>query len=104
VQGVVIADLVVQGFQIDGINAHDQVDDCRLVNVTARGNGRSGVAAAGASHIALDGCLIGDNGTSQLYTEGQATIATEGSEIIANTAPAVESRGGAVIGDAGAVE
>ena len=44
VDDVLIHNLTVQGFQLDGINAHDSTGPCRLIEVTARNNGRSGVA------------------------------------------------------------
>ena len=42
VQRVVIVDLMVQGFRVDGIQAANSAREIRLVKVTARGNGRSG--------------------------------------------------------------
>jgi hypothetical protein len=93
VHDVVIADLVVQGFQIDGINAHDGVRHCELIGVTSRGNGRSGVAVGGSSKLRLDGCLIGDNGEAQLRAEGLATLTVDDSELVDNTAPAVVHEG-----------
>ena len=47
VHDVVIRDLTVQGFQLDGINAHDFAKDCQLIGVIARGNGRAGIAVGG---------------------------------------------------------
>ncbi len=61
---IVINDLVVQGFQLDGVNAHDGVEECLLSGLTCRGNGRAGVAVMGASRVELSGCLIGDNGAA----------------------------------------
>ncbi|MEX0713437.1 MAG: hypothetical protein WD278_13865 [Pirellulales bacterium] len=37
---VAVVDLIVQGFQLDGINAHDGVRSCYLSGITCRGNGR----------------------------------------------------------------
>ena len=53
VQGVSIVDMVVQGFRIDGINAANSARDIRLVHITARGNGRSGIAVGGACVVGL---------------------------------------------------
>jgi len=97
VHDVVIANLVVQGFQIDGINAHDGVRHCELIGVTSRGNGRSGVSAGGSSKLRLDGCLIGDNGEAQLRAEGLATVAVDDSELVDNTAPAVVHEGQSLV-------
>ena len=97
VRGVVVADLVVQGYQLDGIAAHDLVEDCRLVGLTCRGNGRSGVSVSGSSDVAIESCLLGDNGYSQLFTADYSTTVLRDTELLANTAPAVVSEGGEVI-------
>lgn len=94
VHDVVIMDLIVQGFRLDGINVNDGVRNCKLVDVTCRGNGRAGVTVAGCSHARLDGCLIGDNGTAQLLTEGLSVTRVENSELLPATAPPVVQRGG----------
>lgn len=72
VQYVVISDLVVRGYRIDGINAHDRVDQVRLVNVTSKHNGRSGVTIAGASNVGISGSTLQLNGLAQLRAEGRA--------------------------------
>jgi hypothetical protein len=71
VQFVVIQDLVVRGFRVDGINAHDRVDQVRLKNVTALQNGRSGITVAGASTLGIADSLLHQNGQSQLRVEGR---------------------------------
>lgn len=94
VHDIVIMDLIVQGFRLDGINVNDAVRNCELVNVTCRGNGRSGVTIAGSSHARLQGCVIGDNGDSQLRTEGVSVAKLTECQLLDNTAPAVVWRGG----------
>ncbi|HUY35601.1 MAG TPA: right-handed parallel beta-helix repeat-containing protein [Pirellulales bacterium] len=89
VHDVVIANLVVQGFQLDGVNAHDGTRHCELIGVTSRGNGRSGVAVCGSSKLRLDDCLIGDNGEAQLRAEGLADVTVDDSDLVGNTGPAV---------------
>ena len=96
VEGVVIRDLIVQGFQVDGINAHDAVRGARFENVSCRGNGRSGLTAAGSSRIELEDCRLGNNGRSQLRTEGYSHTRVNDSQLIANTAPALVHAGGRV--------
>ncbi|HVX13522.1 MAG TPA: right-handed parallel beta-helix repeat-containing protein [Pirellulales bacterium] len=93
VHDVVITNLVVQGFRLDGVNVNDGVVDCELLDVTSRGNGRSGVTIAGSSKARLEGCVIGDNGEEQLLVEGTSSTLVEQCELIANTAPAVTNRG-----------
>ncbi len=94
VHDVVLMDLIVQGFRLDGVNVNDGVRNCKLVDVTCRGNGRAGVTVAGCSHARLDGCLIGDNGAAQLLTEGLSVTGVENSDLLPATAPAVVQRGG----------
>jgi hypothetical protein len=96
VHNVVIRNLIVQGFQLDGINAHDGVRRARLVNVTCRGNGRSGVCVANGSRLELDGCTLGDNGAGQLWLEGYSSTQVFNSQLIPNTAPDIVRQGGAL--------
>jgi len=91
VRAVKISDLTIQGFQLDGINANDAFQ-CHLVNVKARGNGRSGVCVSTASRVTIEASLIGNNGTVQLLTEGWAKAKIINSDLIANTAPAIQRK------------
>lgn len=89
VMHVDIQDLVVQGFQLDGINAHDSVFNTRLVGITARGNGRSGISIGGASRVTLEACLVGNNGLAQVRTEGYSQTKLINCNLLDNTAPAL---------------
>lgn len=93
---VLIENLIVQGFQLDGINAHDGVFESELLNVVARGNGRSGVSIGGASRVKLHACVLGNNGAAQLRTEGWSITHVSQSELIDNTAPGLVRDGGRV--------
>lgn len=88
VEGIIIKDLIVQGFQLDGISAANGVRDTRLVGVTARGNGRSGVNVAGSSKVILEACLLGNNRMEQLRMADWSTTEVLNTNIYANTAPA----------------
>lgn len=94
VHDVAITNLKVQGFQLDGVNAHDGVTECVISDFVSRGNGRSGVCIAGSSQLELHGCLLGDNGTAQVYTEGLSVTSLVASEVLENTAPAFAREGG----------
>jgi hypothetical protein len=96
VHDVVIRDLIIQGFQLDGVNAHDNVFSGELRNLNCRGNGRSGVSIGGASRIQLVECLVVDNGSAQLRTEGHCKVELIRCELLDNTAPAVVRDGGQV--------
>lgn len=70
VHDVVIRNLVIQGFQLDGINAHDSARRIVLENVECRWNGRSGLAVGGASLVEASGCKFEENGTAQVLSLG----------------------------------
>jgi hypothetical protein len=94
VQGVEVRDLVVQGYQLDGINVFDAATDVRLIGVTARGNGRSGISVGGSSRVEIRDALVGDNGTAQLRVEGYSKTYLFDCELLDNTAPAELVQGG----------
>lgn len=96
VRHVVISDVVVQGFQLDGINSHDGATDVTLARVTCRGNGRSGISIGGASRVRIEASLIGNNGAAQLRTEGQSHTLVVDSDLLDNTAPPLVRAGGEV--------
>lgn len=96
-RNIVISDLVVQGFQLDGLNAHDSVFDATLVGLTCRGNGRSGISVGGASRVKIIACLVGDNGAAQVRTEGFSHTDILNCDLVESpNAPAVVRDGGLV--------
>lgn len=98
VQHVVIEDLVVRGFRLDGVNAHERVTDTVLQNVTAEFNGRSGISVGGASEVLLRQSQVQANGTAQLRTEGRGVIRLQQVTVDENSAPAISHDGGSVRG------
>jgi hypothetical protein len=94
VHNVLIRDLVVQGFAVDGVAIHDVVRDTRLERVVSRDNGMSGVSARGASWAELDNCMLVGNGLSQLRIENFARCWVYRGERSPETAPAVQLLGG----------
>ncbi len=93
---VVIRDLVVQGFQLDGVNAHDGATQTSLIELVCRGNGRSGISVGGASRVKIVGCLVGDNGAAQVRTEGFCKTELIRCDLLDNTAPPLVRSGGKV--------
>lgn len=93
VHDVVIMNLTVQGFRLDGVNVNDGVVHSEVLDITSRGNGRSGITVAGSSKVRIEGCLVGNNGEQQLLVEGPSATLVEHCELLANTAPAVTNRG-----------
>ncbi len=96
VDGVAIVDLTVQGYELDGISAHNSARDVLLAGLTCRGNGRAGIAVGGASAVALDACLVGSNGEAQVLTLPYSLTRIDNSDLLGDTAPAWVDRGGEV--------
>ena len=104
VRGVAIANLTVQGFQIDGISAYNSAREVHIEGVTSRGNGRSGITVGGASQVEIDACVVGNNGRAQLLTLPHGKTSVLGSQLFSNTAPAWVDRGGRVLINGKSVE
>jgi len=100
VDHVRITDLTVQDFQLDGINLQNSARNVSIVDVTCRGNGRSGIAVGGASLVDIDRSLLGNNGQSQLLTLPYSETHVRESHLLSNTAPGWVDQGGRVyLGD-----
>jgi hypothetical protein len=104
VEHVRIADLVVQGFQVDGIQLCNSPRDVLLTNVTCRGNGRSGIAVGGASLALIDVSLLVSNGAAQLLTLPASETYLRKTRLRSNTAPGWVDQGGRVYVDGRRVE
>ncbi len=96
---VVITDLIVQGFNLDGVNAASGARNINLTRMTCRGNGRSGISVGGASSVTIEQCLVGDNGEAQLLTFGFSETRIIDSQFLPKSAPAWIDRGGRVYVD-----
>ncbi len=96
VRHVVIRDLVVQGFQLDGVNAFDGVMHATLTGLNCRGNARSGISIGGASRVLVESCLVGNNGAAQVRSEGVAHTQLIRCDLLDNTAPKIVRDGGEV--------
>jgi hypothetical protein len=96
VHDVVIRDLTIRGYQLDGVNAHDNVTRCDLVGISASENGRSGFSIGGASRVRLESCNASGNGAAQVRTEGYSQTRISGGSFDETTAPALVQEGGKV--------
>ncbi len=104
VDNVLIDDLIVQGFQLDGISLPNSARNVMLSNVTCRGNGRSGVAVGGASTVDIENSALGNNGVAQLLTLPYSTTRLSDSLLLGNTAPGWVELGGRVSIDDNQIE
>lgn len=96
VEHVVIKDLTVQGFQIDGIQAQNSARRVTLDGVTCINNGRNGVTIGGASQVELRSCKIHGNGIAQLLTLPYSEAHIYTSQLLGDTAPAWVDQGGRI--------
>jgi hypothetical protein len=94
-----VQNFIIQGFQQDGINAHELVRDCELVNVELRANGRSGLSVGGGSRVTVRNSNSYDNGVSQVRSEGSARIAIEKSDIDKKSMMPFDQAGGEITVD-----
>ena len=104
VDRVRIADLTVQGFQLDGVSLFNSARNVTLSDVTCRGNGRSGISVGGASLASIDSSLLGDNGQAQLLTLPCSETHVRNSHLLSNTAPGWADQGGRVYMDEKRIE
>ncbi|MBA3315159.1 MAG: right-handed parallel beta-helix repeat-containing protein [Planctomycetota bacterium] len=72
VHDVIVENLTVRHFRLDGVNAHDQTRRVLLQNVVSEKNGRSGVFVGGSSSIILQGGSTNDNREASLLIHERA--------------------------------
>ena len=85
-----INDLVVQGFQVDGISVVNNTKNVILDNVIVRGNGRNGLTVGASSSVSAGFSLFGDNNSAQIDMADRSELLLylcelKGSEHSANT-------------------
>jgi Right handed beta helix region len=97
VHDVVIEDLNVRGFWLDGVNCHDNVRRTDIVRVTAKENGRSGISVGGSSRVRIDTCTASGNGAAQLRIEGYSIVQMLDNTLDGISAPAVVREGGKIV-------
>jgi Right handed beta helix region len=100
VHDVVITDLTVQGFRLDGVNAHDDATGVTIMSSISRGNGRSGISVGGASKVNVIACLIGNNSIAQLRNENQGRTELFNCDLVeSNDSVRIQIAGGRVRND-----
>ncbi|MDO4550525.1 MAG: right-handed parallel beta-helix repeat-containing protein [Planctomycetia bacterium] len=99
VEGVEIRDLIVQGFQHDGIAAANSARNVFLNRVKLRGNARAGLSVGGACSVWIMNSVLGDNNAVQLWTERHSRTEIKNSELLSNTAAGWLDHGGVVMMD-----
>ena len=94
VQGVVIRNLTIQGFQADGVSAAVGSREVLLENVTCTANGQSGVCVRGGAQVAISACKLFGNGECQLLTLPHGETHIFASELTNDTARGWLDQGG----------
>jgi hypothetical protein len=97
VHDVIIENLTIRGFFLDGVNAHDTTTRTDLIGLTCKDNGRSGISVGGASRVRIDTCTASGNGAAQVRTEAFAIVQIVDSTLDPASAPAIVKDGGRVI-------
>lgn len=81
---IVISDLTIQHFRLDGVNLHDLATEIRLEKLTLRENGRAGLAIGGSSSARLNGSDIERNRDHSILIQEAAAIGVEDCILDAN--------------------
>lgn len=89
VRYVIIEDVTLQHFRLDGVNAHDLCRNVLLNRVTAISNARSGITVSGSSQVLISECNVSANGESSVRVTGRGTAELRANNL--DTDPQVES-------------
>ena len=74
---IVISDLTIQHFRLDGVNLHDLATNIQLEKLTLHENGRAGLAIGGSSSGRINGSDIERNRDHSVLIQEAAAIALE---------------------------
>ncbi|MBI1310852.1 hypothetical protein GC176_06050 [bacterium] len=87
VRHVVISNLTIQHFRLDGINVHDRASNVTLRNVTLVENGRAGLTVAGSSRVRVIGAETRANRDFSMLIQEAAGVDVE--DAVFDAEPAV---------------
>ena len=74
VRDVIIRNLSIQNFRVDGVNAHDRCQAVILDRVQIRDNGRAGLAVGGTSLVGIKDSSVEGNRKAQLIISEKAQL------------------------------
>lgn len=94
VNDVVIRNLTVRHFRLDGINAHDRARNVILENVRLLENGRSGLAVGGTSLVGLEDSELDGNRHAQVLNTEKAQTEVISSRLGETAGPPFRITGG----------
>lgn len=81
---IVISDLTIQHFRLDGVNLHDLASNVELERLTLRENGRAGLAIGGSSTAQISASSVKRNRDYSVLIQEAAAIALEDCVVDAN--------------------
>jgi hypothetical protein len=87
---IVISDLTVQHFRLDGVNLHDLATNIQLEKLTLHENGRAGLAIGGSSTARIAGSDIERNRDHSVLIQEAAAIALD--DCILDAEPTVNQK------------
>lgn len=87
---IVISDLTIQHFRLDGVNLHDLASHVELERLTLRENGRAGLAIGGSSTAQITASSVERNRDHSVLIQEAAAIALE--DCMIDAVPTVVSR------------
>lgn len=99
VQNVIIRDLTITHFRLDGVNAHDRCQGVILQNVKLLENGRAGLAVGGSSLVGLKDSMAAGNRVSQLLISEKAQTEVLNSPLKEGPGVPFQIRGGHLLID-----
>jgi len=94
-----VQNLTVQGFHSDGIRLADNVENCELLKLECRANGRCGISAGGTCRLDVVGVTCYDNGRAEIMVEGFAQVKIRDSDLAGGMVPPIKIQGGHVMVD-----
>lgn len=74
VRYIVVRNLTVRHFRLDGVNVHDQADYVVLENIVSENNGRSGIFVGGSSRVRILGGATQSNREASLLLKEKGTV------------------------------
>jgi hypothetical protein len=87
---IVISDLTIQHFRLDGVNLHDLATGVQLEKLTLRENGRAGLAIGGSSTAQLRASDVERNRVDSVLIQEAAAISLE--DCILDAEPTVRQK------------
>jgi hypothetical protein len=94
-----VQNLTIQGFHSDGVRLPDDVQNCELLKLECRANGRCGISVGGTCRVDVVGVTCYDNGRAEMIVEQFARVKIRDSDFAGGMVPPIKIEGGNVTVD-----